>query len=147
PIIPYDKPGDQKMFLSFFAGPYYAQRIGFSSTGTKSGYTVMNDGDTVDKFDPIPFTATSANAKAVANNDFGFTAGAGMNFNLKGGKTILGFEGRYSRSLATIDLGYYQLQTKDENASGQAIVRKTNAEIFNTALAFNVSLKFRLAGD
>jgi hypothetical protein len=147
PIIPYDKPGDQKMFLSFYAGPYFALRTGFKSSGKVSGYTVMNSGDTINKFEPIAYTSTTANANAVANNDFGLTAGAGINFNLNGGKTILGFDGRYSRSLATIDLGYYQKQTKGENASGQPIVTKQTAQIFNTALAFNISLKFRLLGD
>lgn len=147
PIIPYDKPGDQKMFLAFYAGPYFALRTGFSSSGKVGGYTLMNNGDTVNKFEPIAYTSTSTDANRVANNDFGLTAGAGINFNLNGGKTILGFDGRYSRSLATIDLGYYQLQTKGENASGQAIVKKQSAQIFNTAMAFNISLKFRLAGD
>jgi hypothetical protein len=146
PIIPYDKPGDQKLFISLFAGPYYAQRIGFSSKGTKSGYTALNNGDTVDKFTPIAYATTSIDNKKVAGNDIGVMGGAGINFNLNGGKAILGFEGTYSRSLLTLDLGYYQKQTRGTNANGQNIVIKQYAQIFNTAMAFNVSLKFRLLG-
>jgi hypothetical protein len=146
PIIPYDKPGDQKLFLSFFAGPYYAQRIGFSSKGTKSGYTLLNNGDTIDKFTPIAYATTSIDNKKVANNDIGVMGGAGINFNLNGVKAFLGFDGTYSRSLLTLDLGYYQKQTRGTNANGQNIVIKQYAQIFNTAMAFNVSLKFRLMG-
>ncbi len=147
PVIPYDKPGDQKLFLSFFAGPYFGLRSGFSSTGKQSGYTVLNAGDTINRFEPTAYTNTTKDADRVAPNDFGFTAGAGINFNMAGGKMILGFDGRYSRSLATIDLGYYQRQTRGVNSANQPVVIKDMANILNTAMAFNVSLKFRILGE
>ncbi|RYD81307.1 MAG: PorT family protein [Sphingobacteriales bacterium] len=164
PVIPYDNPGDQKLFLSFFAGPYYAQRLGFSSTGKYSGYTLAvpsePGGDTLRKVPSTPYTSSSEDVKRVAPNDIGFLAGAGINFNINGGKTILGFEGRYSQSLMTVDLGYYRkeipnyIATKNPvsgettfQQSFKAPSKNTNVNILHNALAFNVTLKFRLAGD
>jgi hypothetical protein len=147
PIIPYDKPGDQKMHLAFYAGPYFGYLAAFNSAGKISGYTVMSDLDTVNKFDPIPYTSTGKDVSYVSPIDFGFTAGAGINFNLAGGKTILGFDGRYSRGLNSIDYGYYSFKTLGVNAANQPVLKTQAARIYNTALAFNVSLKFRLLGD
>jgi len=140
PIIPYDKEGS-KMSLNFFIGPYFATAMNFSSSGTISTYTILNDGDTINKVSNVKYESDPFETiLKVSPFDIGIVTGAGINFNL-GENAYLGFEGRYSRGLSSIDYGYYEVQKKNEDGTK---VTKSYANVVPTAISLNVSLKYRI---
>lgn len=148
-ILPYDFEGPPKTWLTFFAGPTYSMVLNYDRSPTSTAWMRGAQGDTIAEPTPINNTQKSIDKDLdtawIQPDEIGLIVGAGINFRI-GKKNTLGFEARYHKGMTSMDGGYYGHYYIGPSAATEGLEYEY-ADIFNSAISFNISYKIRLIGS
>jgi len=149
PVIPYEAPGHHS-FIFFEAGPYFADMLSYSSSGTVQQYGIdinfgRNDTISIDGASKKSYSSSpTLNSSTISTTDIGATVGFGVIFPVSH-RGLLSFEARYSKGFASIDngeFGYYQERYSTAVPSYWLI--PANVTTFDVGLY--VTFKYRVLG-
>lgn len=134
-IVPYDLPDDNPNTISIFAGPYFGHLLSHTRSGSKDSTVYDYSGNMLytrnSKGNPSDFEKSG-----VFKNDFGITAGVGMNFGISD-KGTLGIDARFSKGFNNLDYGYFGQYYYDESSAqvGYSYAKVTNLQ-FGLLIAY-----------